>query len=191
MRVSLIGLPGSGKTTLGKLMADVLNIMYVSSGDLARAHGFSGSKEEATGQLAKNEGIIRKLIMSVLEDSDAYILDGFPRTIEQVKEVDIKFDAILYLGTPDRIAYGRLIERGRDDDVPEIIDSRFKLYREITHPLVWHWEQERILIKLNASKSPHELLGEAVNKLGKAKILIPNKYINTILRRLKRGLLNN
>lgn len=97
MRLVLLGAPGSGKGTQAKLLVDTLNIPQISTGDLLRAAveaqtplGRQAKTIMDAGQLVPND-LVLGMIRERLSNPDAkkgFILDGFPRNIEQAKELD-------------------------------------------------------------------------------------------------------
>jgi adenylate kinase len=101
MRLILFGPPGVGKGTQAKLLAEEFGIPHISTGDLLRAAGASGSSlgKQAkiimdAGQLVPDEvmiGIIREVLDSP-DVSRGFILDGFPRTLAQAKALSAMFD---------------------------------------------------------------------------------------------------
>ena len=94
MNLILIGPPGVGKGTQAKLFSEELGIPHISTGDMLRAAGNAGTElgKKAkvimdAGQLVPDDimiGIIRDVLRSP-RASKGFILDGFPRTIEQAK----------------------------------------------------------------------------------------------------------
>ncbi len=112
----LLGAPGSGKGTLASKLSKKFNIPHISTGDLIREEiakkSELGQKIEKTvksGKLVSNE-IVMKLLFSRLEEKDAvngFILDGFPRNIEQAKALEErlaekgkKISTVLFLDVP-------------------------------------------------------------------------------------------
>lgn len=98
MIVILLGAPGSGKGTQAKMLAEKLNIPHISTGDLFRenlAQGTELGKEVRSyleaGKLAPDATVIAMLRDRVAnKDCDkGYLLDGFPRTLEQAKALDV------------------------------------------------------------------------------------------------------
>lgn len=97
MRIVLLGAPGSGKGTQAKLLIEKLNIPQISTGDLLRAAveaqtplGRQAKTIMDAGQLVPNDlvlGLIRERLSSP-DTRNGFILDGFPRNIEQAEELD-------------------------------------------------------------------------------------------------------
>src|SRR3989339_33492 len=97
MYVMILGAPGSGKGTRGKILAGHLGIPQVSTGDLLRAAVKAGTPlgKQAQGYMDKGllvpDDVIIGLIDEIL-DSDAgrngVLMDGFPRTVAQAEAVD-------------------------------------------------------------------------------------------------------
>ena len=116
MKLILLGAPGAGKGTQAKLIADKYEIPHISTGDLLREAvlkqtylGKIANEYMSTGKLVPDQVVIR-LILERIRGSDArngYILDGFPRTIQQAEQladeedidvvlnIDVSFDILL------------------------------------------------------------------------------------------------
>ncbi len=148
MKILLIGPQGSGKSTQGKLLSQHLGIPYISTGDIFRQKAQQNTDEGKkikqildSGQLVDDE-TTGQLVKERLENPDVqngYILDGYPRTSEQVSLFDVidsSPDYILYLKIPDNMAIERLMKRGRADDTEEIIKNRLDLYKLKTEALL-------------------------------------------------------
>ncbi|MBI3585907.1 MAG: adenylate kinase [Ignavibacteriales bacterium] len=127
MRIILFGPPGSGKGTQAKLLCDEFNIPHISTGDLLRAAvgnktplGIKAKQYMNTGNLVPDE-IMIGLIHEVLESERAkngFILDGFPRTVNQAKALDemfaslkIQLDCVISLRVEHDEITRRLTER--------------------------------------------------------------------------------
>lgn len=103
MRLVLLGAPGSGKGTQAKLLIEHLNIPQISTGDLLRAAveaqtplGRQAKTIMDAGQLVPNDlvfGLIRERLNSP-DTHTGFILDGFPRNIEQAKELDMLLSSL-------------------------------------------------------------------------------------------------
>jgi adenylate kinase family enzyme len=115
--VSLIGLPGAGKTTLCNSLAAALSWRAFVLGDELRVRALSDSTLQETldrGQLAP-EGLAIDLIrQAAREHGDrGLIIDGFPRHREQVVMAERLFSPwqVLFLDVPSSIAVSRLASR--------------------------------------------------------------------------------
>ena len=110
MRVVLLGAPGSGKGTQAKLLMEEHQVPQISTGDLLREAirsqaplGIKARSAMEAGQLVPNE-VVLGIIAGRLADADTengFILDGFPRNIEQARELD---DMLRNLGQPLQLA---------------------------------------------------------------------------------------
>ena len=97
MRLVLLGPPGAGKGTLAQVLSKDWNVVHVSTGDMLREAlknrtplGLKAKAFMENGKLVPDE-IVIGLVSERLLKKDAergFILDGFPRTVEQAKELD-------------------------------------------------------------------------------------------------------
>ena len=133
MRIIFIGGPGTGKSTVGKRLAGDLGWPWISSGEILRE-----SKEPwvierlKTAQLFDDE-MVTQLVLSRLDETENAIIDGFPRTLKQAEnmvERGYPADILVDLSVPIEEAITRLVERGRDQDTPEIIRQRWDEFNE-------------------------------------------------------------
>lgn len=97
MRIVFLGAPGAGKGTQARLLAEKHHIPQVSTGDILRAAVREGTPLglEAKGYLDRGELVPDALMIGVIRDrigcddcAKGYILDGFPRTLEQARALD-------------------------------------------------------------------------------------------------------
>ena len=182
MKITLIGLPGAGKSTLARLLSGIFNVILISSGDLARSSGFAGSEAEKMGQLDPDEDKIRKLVKQAIGDSDQYILDGFPRTISQINDLNIELDAVLYLNASESTGTQRILNRGRPDDTEDIAKSRITTYYKNTHPLVQYFLDKEKLIYINANGTISETLRQAVVQMAARGVVLADIYIKELVK---------
>ena len=143
MRIILFGPPGCGKGTQATFISEALAIPHLSTGDMLRSAVSSGSE---IGLKAKNimesGGLVSdQIVLSIVEERIAkqdcekgFILDGFPRTVNQAEKLDLlltnnnKLDYVLRIKVDEEEIIKRLIARAREDDKPDIIKNRFKTY---------------------------------------------------------------
>jgi len=136
MKLVIFGPPGSGKGTYASRLQARLNVDVFSTGDILREI----MKEETPlgkkvkgyvekGQLVPDDVVIQVLKerMSRSSSKNGFILDGFPRTIEQAKALDklIKIDTVIKLTVPDWIIVERLSSRRICKNCGEVYNTRF------------------------------------------------------------------
>ena len=153
----LFGPPGAGKGTQAAPLASRYGLRHVSTGELLRAEIAAGTplgKEAARliekGSLVPDavvEGMIESLFASE-KDAAGFLLDGFPRTVAQARDLDALLarrgeavTGVLSLMIPDSLIKERIAHRagieGRKDDADEaVIANRIHTYHEKTEPLI-------------------------------------------------------
>lgn len=113
MKIVLIGIQGSGKSTQGNLLSEKLGIPYLSTGhifrNIAKEHTPMGRyiKEVMNAGYLIPDKKTLKIVSEYLsrpEYEKGYILDGFPRTIAQAKAFGNGTDKVLYLEVSDKEA---------------------------------------------------------------------------------------
>lgn len=97
MYIVMLGKPGSGKGTVGKMLTESLNLTHISSGDLFREYTKNAGEigKEIEGYIAKGELVPDELTIKFVEQrlkeddcKNGVILDGYPRTIPQAEALD-------------------------------------------------------------------------------------------------------
>jgi adenylate kinase len=160
MYLLMLGPPGSGKGTQGKLLAQHLGVPQVSTGDLLRQAMKDGTPLGVEAKGFYDQGLLvpDEIIMGLIEEilasppaAKGVLMDGFPRTIPQAEAVDqllarkgAKVERVVLLDVAEEELVQRLLSRaakeGRADDNPESIRKRLAVYREQTAPLVSFYE---------------------------------------------------
>lgn len=153
MRILILGPQGSGKGTQAMRIAAAYGAPHVATGDMFRAAVTDGSVlGRQVAPILEEGGLVPddltiELIRERLADEDAFVLDGFPRTVAQAEALDAMLeeiakplDAVILLKVSDEVAIERLEARaraeGRADDSPEAIRNRLRLYHELTEQVV-------------------------------------------------------
>ena len=179
MRIILFGPPGCGKGTQATFISEYLSIPHLSTGDMLRSAVSSGSE---IGLKAKNimesGGLVSdQIVLSIVEERIAkddcekgFILDGFPRTVNQAEKLDLllstnnKLDYVLRIKVDEEEIIKRLIDRAREDDKPDIIKNRFKTYNSETEPLIPFYEERKILFNIDGMQEI-EKVSEDIKKV--------------------------
>ena len=174
MRMLLIGAPGSGKGTQATLISERFGIAHISSGDLLRMHvqdnttiGRAAKEYLARGDLVPDSIVMDMLRKPVVAASRAggYVLDGFPRTVEQAKaayetasELGVAVEVAVYLDVPTEELTRRLLARGRGkDDTPEVIEHRLQVFEAKTRPMLDYYAEREELITVNGARPVPEV----------------------------------
>ena len=164
MNIILFGPPGCGKGTQATFISESLSIPHLSTGDMLRSAVSSGSEIGVKAEkIMKSGGLVSdEIVLSIVKERikkndcvNGFILDGFPRTVNQAGKLDLllsanhKLNCVIRIKVDEEEIIKRLIDRGREDDKPEIIKNRFKTYNLETHPLVSFYEEKKILFNIN------------------------------------------
>ena len=185
-----LGPPGSGKGTQAQILTKKLNYLHISIGDLLRENistqtdlGKLASKYVSSGELVPDDLIIDLVNSSIVDlqskesSSKGVILDGFPRTINQaaalenkIKELDVLIKSVVYLDISDEKILSRLLNRGRDDDEPELIKNRLDVYRNQTEPLLVFYDERKLLNSINGDQELDDVNNNIMNVL-RAKVI--------------------
>jgi adenylate kinase len=172
------------------VIAGELHVPAISTGDIFRAN-VSGSTELGkqaktymdAGDLVPDE-ITVAMVKDRLAEPDAkggFLLDGFPRTIAQAEQLresltDLgqRLGCVLELVVDEeelvrRLSGRRMLVDGewvqRDDDKPETVRHRLRVYREQTAPLSGFYEREGLLARIDAIGDVEEVTRRAMAAL--------------------------
>ncbi len=181
MRLVLLGPPGAGKGTQAAILTEKLGVPHISTGDLFRANIGEGTPlgKEAkeyidAGKLVPTD-VTARMVEDRLSQDDAaegFLLDGFPRTVEQADLLaemldrhGVKLDGVINYQVDEDTVVERMLARGRADDNEETIRTRLQVYRNETAPLIDHYGDAVISIK--AEGSVEEINEVTLKALGK------------------------
>ena len=177
MRLLIMGPPGAGKGTQAAMICSEFSIQHISTGDLFRLNLSQGT---ALGQEAKKymdageyvpDSVTNGMVRERLKDSDTangFLLDGYPRTVAQVAELDgmlaaKPLDRVIELtADTDEVVkrlLGRAQEQGRADDTEEVIRRRLEVYAEQTAPLIALYKSRGLLVQVDGLGSVEDVAG--------------------------------
>jgi adenylate kinase len=182
VRLLLMGAPGSGKGTQATRLAEHFGLTHISSGDLLRQHVTEGTPLGTAVQqyVARGDLVPDTLLMDVLRkpvvaasSSGGYILDGFPRTVEQAqiayavaKEIGVEAQVAVHLDVARDELVRRLLARGRgSDDTEAVIEHRLEVYMEHTVPMLDYYELREELVRVDGGRTPDEVSWSLVSRL--------------------------
>jgi len=211
LRLIVLGPPGTGKGTQSRMISEKFKVPHVSSGDILRENVAKktdiGKKAEVfmrTGQLVP-DNIVVKMMAEILGKGKYrnFILDGFPRTINQAHELEhlTKIDLVIYLSSSEKVILERLSGRRtcsvckavfhiknmppkkegicdkcggrliiREDDRPETIRDRLKIYEILSDPLVFFYSQKGLLREVNGDQPAEKIFSDIAAMLKKEKL---------------------
>jgi adenylate kinase len=163
LNLILLGPPGAGKGTQAVRLSKDLGLPHVATGDLLRDHRARGTElgRLAAGHMAAGRLVPDKLVSAMVLDridGTGFVLDGFPRTLRQavalgatLKAAGRRVSAALQIDVPDDVLLERIAGRddARDDDEPETVRHRLRVYHDLTAPLVAYYRARGLLRRVD------------------------------------------
>jgi adenylate kinase len=182
MRLLLIGAPGAGKGTQAVPLAEHFGVTHISSGDLLRSHISRGTSLGRTVEeyVAKGDLVPDAIVMDMLRkpvvaasESGGYVLDGFPRTVEQAeaaylaaRDLGVAVQVAAHLDVEQDVLVRRLLARGRGaEDTKDVVEHRLEVYLERTRPLLDYYAQREKLVTVNGARPMDEVSWSLVVQL--------------------------
>ena len=181
MNIILFGPPGAGKGTQAKNLEKKFNNFQISTGDMLRNE--IKNETEIGKKIIDNmnegkfvsDNIVNSLMREVMLDpnkKNKLIFDGYPRTIEQAKNLDLllnetnkKIDFIFFLNVKKdqiikRVEKRKILENRSDDEL-EIILKRYDTYMETTRPVLEYYSSKSNFHEIDGS----EEIDQITNKI--------------------------
>ena len=160
MRIVMLGGPGSGKSTYTEYLIRHFRINHIYPGGMLRKEvennteiGKRVKEILAKGQFVPNDIVLDLIKKSVSESPNGYVLDGWPRYMQQVRDMEasnIGVDFAVFLDVSREEVLKRLLARGRADDTEEIINNRIDLYKRETGPVVEYFRDKQGFLEIKA-----------------------------------------
>ena len=186
MNIIIFGPPGAGKGTQAKNLVNRLNSFQVSTGDMLREEinkdsdiGKKIINNMNNGRFVEDE-IVNKLLEKIIFDKDKInklIFDGYPRTINQAKNLDIilkksnqKIDHVFFLNVDkdsilQRIEKRKILEKRSDDDSTTLL-KRYDTYMEITKPVLDYYSKNKNFHEVDGSMKINDISQKIEEILG-------------------------
>lgn len=185
----VMGPPGSGKGTQAKLLKEKFNIAHISTGDLFRHEIQDQTKlgEKAEKYIVNGEYVPDKITEGMLlnrikkkDCSKGFILDGFPRTVEQAKFLKkaIKEKEIIVIDyrVSDSVVVDRIHGRAKADEIAgnpvraddmdeKIIRERLLIYHSKTESIIKFYKKNAKYIEVDAEKPVEKIFKESLKKM--------------------------
>lgn len=174
----IIGAPGSGKTTDAELIAAKHNnITHYSTGDMFRAEVSSGSQRGeiintyiSAGNIVPIDIAIETILTAIKNaPTDVIIIDGYPRSLEQMTELDkylaneneVELVNVIEVEVSEQVARDRVLGRlrGADDNV-EVFNNRMKVYAEPLVQIQEFYTKKDLLKKINGERTIEKIVTE-------------------------------
>lgn len=181
INIVIMGPPGSGKGTMSNRLKQDFNYKLICAGDILRAEKASGSElGKKIGKIIDkgnllSDSMIDKIIYNEIKKGimidQAFLIDGYPRSIKQAITLDqmINVPVVIWLNVPDEVTIERNTRRGRmgsgrpDDSSDEIIRKRLNNFKEISLP-VKNWYEDRI-VEIDAMGTIDEVYKRIIDTL--------------------------
>ena len=174
----IIGAPGSGKTTDAELIAEQNSeITHYSTGDMLRAEVASGSElgSEINNYISKGLIVPIKIAIETIVNAiknaptDVIIIDGYPRSMEQLEALDnylqsdssLELCSVIEVEVSQETARDRVLGRSRgEDDKVEVFNNRMKVYTEPLDDIKEFYIKKNLLHTINGERSIEEIVSE-------------------------------
>ncbi|CUU39823.1 MULTISPECIES: adenylate kinase [Helicobacter] len=175
----IIGAPGSGKTTDAQFIAknNTDSIVHYSTGDLLREEVASGSEQGkiidsfiSKGNLVPLDIVVSTIVNAISHaPKDVIIIDGYPRSVEQMTALDEKLKtqtqvqlvSVIEVQVSEAVARERVLGRARGaDDNVEVFNNRMQVYLAPLEDIRAFYTGTKVLHNINGERSIEEIVSE-------------------------------
>ncbi|RWZ64750.1 adenylate kinase [Labedella populi] len=181
----IVGPPGAGKGTQAKLIAATFGIPAISTGDIFRDNIKNGTELGKQVQSIVSTGayvpdsLTNEIVRDRLLQDDAvsgFLLDGYPRTTEQVAELERILDesgasldaVVLLVADTDEVVQRllkRAVDQGREDDTEDVIRHRQDVYNEQTEPVIALYRERGLVAEVDGLGSVDDVAARVTSAL--------------------------
>src|SRR5512133_980423 len=190
LNLVLFGPPGSGKGTQSEKLIDKYQLVHLSTGDILRGElkaqsplGLEAKKYMDKGELVPDQVVIDMIGHKLDQNKGAkgFIFDGFPRTTSQAQALDKLLAAhktgitvMLALEVNHDELVKRLLNRGKDsgradDQNPEIIENRIRVYHKETSPVIEFYNAQKKFRSIEGVGTIDEIFSRLAGEIDKLK----------------------
>lgn len=162
MKILVLGLPGSGKTTQIDKLAEKYGLTPIRMGNILREIAASGGESGeriksimASGELVDDLTVAELAKNEVAKVGYNFIMEGYPRTTEQVELFDPGFNKVFYLEVPIEVVKDRMKDRGRSDDSGEAIGKRIQVQMEDMEHILDYYKN--VLVRIDGTRAIEEV----------------------------------
>ena len=195
-RILIIGPPGAGKGTQSSNIVDAYGVEHITTGDALRSNKDMDISDMDTeydtpreymeaGDLVP-DAVVNAIVEEALSSADGFVLDGYPRNLDQAEELEgmTDLDVILSLSVGREELVERLTGRRvdpetgenyhvefnmpddeevrerlvqRDDDTREAVENRLDVFEENTAPVIEHYEAHDGFVEIDGEQTPDEV----------------------------------
>jgi adenylate kinase len=195
-RILILGAPGAGKGTQSAKITEEFDVEHVTTGDALRSNKGMDISDMDTeydtpgeymdrGELVP-DAVVNAIVDEALSQADGFVLDGYPRNLEQAEELEdmTDLDVVLYLEVGEEELVHRLTGRRmdpetgdiyhteynppedpeveerlvqRDDDTEETVRERLSVFHENTEPVVEYYEEQGDLERIDGEQAPDDV----------------------------------